>query len=59
MTFIDEKDSKTQTISQLAKELLATVSLEERSVRLLGISLSNLDGCAQKPRPIQLCLFDC
>lgn len=45
-----------QAISQLAKELLAAIPLEERSVRLLGISLSNLD-CAQEPKPVQLCLF--
>lgn len=45
-------------ISQVAKELLAAVSLEGRSVRLLGISLSNLDG-ATEPKPVQLCLFDC
>ncbi len=47
-----------QAISQIAKELLATISLEERSVRLLGISLSNLDGCAQEPKAIQLSLFE-
>ncbi len=47
-----------QAISQLAKELLAMISLEGRSVRLLGISLSNLDY-AQKPKSVQLCLFDC
>lgn len=46
-----------KAISQLAKELLATISLEERSVRLLGISLSNLDY-PQKPRPVQLSLFE-
>jgi len=44
-------------ISQVAKELLVAVSLEGRSVRLLGISLSNLD-CAQEPKAIQLCLFE-
>lgn len=45
-------------ISQLAKELLAAIPLQGRSVRLLGISLSNLDY-PQKPLPVQLCLFDC
>ncbi len=49
--------SKAQTIIQVAKELLASVSLEGRSVRLLGISLSNLD-CAQELKPVQLCLFE-
>ncbi|KJH70094.1 DNA polymerase IV [Aliterella atlantica CENA595] len=46
-----------KAISQVAKELLATISLQGRSVRLSGISLSNLDY-PQKPRPIQLCLFE-
>ncbi len=46
-----------QAISQIAEELLAAISLEGRSVRLLGISLSNLD-CAQEPKPVQLCLFE-
>jgi len=49
---------KAQVISQFAKELLATISLQGRSVRLLGISLSNLDGCAQEPKAIQLSLFE-
>ncbi len=48
---------KAEAISQFAKELLASVSLEGRSVRLLGISLSNLDG-ATEPKPVQLCLFE-
>ena len=46
-----------KAISQVAKELLASVSLEGRSVRLLGISLSNLDG-ATESKPVQLCLFE-
>lgn len=46
-----------QAISRLAKELLTAISLEERSVRLLGISLSNLD-CPQEPKSVQLCLFE-
>ncbi len=46
-----------RTISQVAKELLVAISLEGRSVRLLGISLSNLDG-ATEPKPVQLCLFE-
>jgi len=46
-----------RTISPVAKELLAAISLEGRSVRLLGISLSNLD-CAQEPKQVQLCLFE-
>jgi DNA polymerase IV len=46
-----------QAINQIAKELLGSVSLEGRSVRLLGISLSNLDG-ATEPKAIQLCLFE-
>ncbi len=48
---------KAEAISQLAQDLLASVSLEGRSVRLLGISLSNLDG-ATEPKAIQLCLFE-
>jgi DNA polymerase-4 len=48
---------KAETITQVAKELLASVSLEGRSVRLLGISLSNLD-CTQELKPVQLCLFE-
>lgn len=54
---ITDAIGEAQAISQLAKELLATTSLEERSVRLLGISLSNLD-CAQELKPVQLCLFE-
>ena len=46
-----------EAISQLAKELLASVSLKGRSIRLLGISLSNLDG-ATEPKSVQLCLFE-
>ncbi|WP_028954488.1 DNA polymerase IV [Synechocystis sp. PCC 7509] len=48
---------KAEAINQVARELLASVSLEGRSVRLLGISLSNLDG-ATEPKAIQLCLFE-
>ncbi len=48
---------KAEAINQIAKELLAAISLEGRSVRLLGISLSNLD-CAHEPKPVQLCLFE-
>ncbi len=48
---------KAETINQIAKELLASVSLKGRSVRLLGISLSNLD-CATEPKSVQLCLFE-
>jgi DNA polymerase IV len=48
---------KGEAISQVAKELLAAISLEGRSVRLLGISLSNLD-CATESKPVQLCLFE-
>ena len=47
---------KAEAINQVAKELLASVSLEGHSVRLLGISLSNLDG-ATEPKAIQLCLL--
>lgn len=49
--------AKAEAINQVAKELLASVSLEGRSVRLLGISLSNLDG-ATEPKSVQLCLFE-
>jgi DNA polymerase-4 len=48
---------KAEAINQIAKELLASVSLKGRSVRLLGISLSNLDG-ATEPKSVQLCLFE-
>jgi len=48
---------KAEAINQVAKELLAAISLEGRSVRLLGISLSNLD-CAQELKSVQLCLFE-
>ena len=48
---------KAEAINQVARELLASVYLEGRSVRLLGISLSNLDG-ATEPKAIQLCLFE-
>jgi DNA polymerase-4 len=48
---------KAEAISQVAKELLASISLEGRSVRLLDISLSNLDG-ATELKSVQLCLFE-
>ena len=48
---------KAEAINQVARELLALVSLEGRSVRLLGISLSNLDGTTE-PKSVQLCLFE-
>ena len=48
---------KAEAINQVAKELLALVSLKGRSVRLLGISLSNLD-CATEPKSVQLYLFE-
>jgi DNA polymerase-4 len=41
----------------VAKELLRAIDLENRSIRLLGISLSNLDD-AIKPMGIQLRLFE-
>ena len=48
---------KAEAINQVAKELLASVSLKGRSVRLLGISLSNLDG-ATESTSVQLYLFE-
>ncbi len=48
---------KAEAINQVARELLASVSLEGRSVRLLGISLSNLDETTE-PKTVQLCLFE-
>uniref|UniRef100_UPI000D499564 DinB/UmuC family translesion DNA polymerase n=1 Tax=Chlorogloea sp. CCALA 695 TaxID=2107693 RepID=UPI000D499564 len=48
---------KAEAISQVAQDPLASVSLEGRSVRLLGISLSNLDATTE-PKAIQLCLFE-
>ena len=44
-------------IFKVAKELLAAIDLENRSIRLLGISVSNLDRVAE-PRRIQLSLFE-
>ncbi|MBW4640120.1 MAG: DNA polymerase IV [Gloeocapsa sp. UFS-A4-WI-NPMV-4B04] len=41
----------------VAKELLAVIDLENRSIRLLGISISNLDRVAE-PMGIQLNLFE-
>lgn len=45
------------TLFMVAKELLAAIDLENRSIRLLGISLSNLDRVAES-MGIQLSLFD-
>lgn len=41
----------------VAKELFGAIDLENRSIRLLGISLSNLDRVAE-PMGIQLSLFE-
>jgi DNA polymerase-4 len=45
------------TILMVAKELFEAIDLENRSIRLLGISLSNLDH-AIEPIAIQLRLFE-
>ena len=45
------------TIVPEAAKLLEIVELKEKSIRLLGISLSNLDG-AKKSEIVQLSLFD-
>ena len=45
------------TIITEAVELLEIVELEGKSIRLLGISLSNLDGASRK-EIIQLSLFE-
>jgi DNA polymerase IV len=45
------------TISAIATELFAGIDLEERKVRLLGISLSNLDS-KKDARLVQLPLFE-
>lgn len=44
------------TIFELAKALFESIDLENRSIRLLGISLSNLDN-AKQTQVIQLPLF--
>ncbi|WP_242056213.1 hypothetical protein [Nostoc flagelliforme] len=44
------------TIFEIAKTLFLSIELENRSVRLLGISLSNLDN-AKQTQVIQLPLF--
>ena len=45
------------TIFRVAKELFGAIDLENRCIRLLGISLSNLDHVAE-PMEIQLRLFE-
>ena len=45
------------TIFIVAKELFEAIDLENRSIRLLGISLSNLDHVIE-PIAIQLRLFE-
>ncbi|WP_414519056.1 hypothetical protein [Nostoc sp. PCC 9305] len=48
--------SELSTIFEIAKALFELIDLENRSVRLLGISLSNLDN-AKQTQVIQLPLF--
>jgi DNA polymerase-4 len=48
--------SELDTIFEIAKTLFESVDLENRSIRLLGISLSNLDN-AKQTQVIQLPLF--
>ncbi|MDM9580054.1 hypothetical protein QUD05_00150 (plasmid) [Nostoc sp. GT001] len=48
--------SELDTIFELAKALFESIDLENRSIRLLGISLSNLDN-AKQTQVIQLPLF--
>ncbi|MCC5633507.1 hypothetical protein LC613_39275 [Nostoc sphaeroides CHAB 2801] len=48
--------SELSTIFEIAKALFESISLENRSIRLLGISLSNLDNAKQN-QVIQLPLF--
>ncbi|QFS49560.1 hypothetical protein [Nostoc sphaeroides] len=45
------------TIFEIAKALFESIDLENRSIRLLGISLSNLDN-AKQTQVIQLPLFE-
>lgn len=44
-------------IATVAKELLETLQLGNRGIRLLGISLSNLDNIKEL-QPVQLSLFE-
>ncbi len=48
--------SEVDTIFEIAKILFLSIDLENRSIRLLGISLSNLDN-AKQTQVIQLPLF--
>jgi DNA polymerase-4 len=48
--------SELDTIFEIAKTLLESIDLENRSIRLLGISLSNLDNVKQT-QVVQLPLF--
>ncbi|MHC5746952.1 MAG: DinB/UmuC family translesion DNA polymerase, partial [Nostoc sp.] len=48
--------SELSTIFEIAKALFESIELENRSIRLLGISLSNLDN-AKQLQAIQLPLF--
>lgn len=48
--------SELSTIFEIAKTLFESIDLENRSIRLLGISLSNLDN-AKETQVIQLPLF--
>ncbi|MBC6434571.1 DNA polymerase IV, partial [Nostoc sp. HG1] len=48
--------SELSTIFEIAKTLFESIDLENRSIRLLGISLSNLDN-AKQLQAIQLPLF--
>ncbi|WP_338421988.1 hypothetical protein [Nostoc flagelliforme] len=51
-----EMSSELDTIFEIAKTLFESIELENRSIRLLGISLSNLDN-AKQTQVIQLPLF--
>lgn len=44
-------------IAYVAKELFEAIELSDRSIRLLGISLPNLDN-VKKPQLVQLSLFE-
>ncbi len=48
--------SELDMIFELAKTLFLSIELENRSIRLLGISLSNLDNVRQS-QVVQLPLF--
>ncbi|MGB3534208.1 MAG: DNA polymerase IV [Microcoleaceae cyanobacterium] len=54
-TFTDSINSLDIIVSQ-ALALLEIIELKDRSIRLLGLSLSNLD-CGKKPQIVQLSLF--